>query len=108
MVWLPQPGRDTGALLLIGQLVAVDGGGVEAASSGQSMWVNDRGDGSGPWRLVGAPIGLAAAPASGNWCQNYSTALLPSNDGTRLHMLQTDFGDDGRCLARYGSGAMTP
>ena len=107
MVPVPGSGGAEGTLLLIGQLVAVENGGIDAASNGQSMFVNDRSDGSGAWRLAASPIGLATAPATGNWCQNYSTALLPSADGTRLLMLQTDFGADGRCLARYGSAALS-
>ncbi|HEU4459826.1 MAG TPA: sialidase family protein [Methylibium sp.] len=106
MVWVPTAGTAHGALLLIGQLVSVEGGGVDAAVNGHSMFVDDRGDGSGPWRLVAAPIGLPVAPAVGNWCENYSTQLLPSSDGTGLVSLQTDFDDEGKCLARHGRGAL--
>lgn len=104
---VPSPTAPGGAtLLLIGQLVALESGGVDTAVNGRSVFVATSGDGSGPWRAAAAPIGLPAAPALGNWCQNYSTAMLPSSDGTRLLLMQTDFGADGRCVARYGSGAL--
>jgi hypothetical protein len=107
LTWAPAAGRAGGALLLIGQLVATADGGVDAANNGQALLVDDSGSGNGPWQLATTPIGLASAPAVGNTCQNYSTAMLPSADGTRLVMMQTDFGADGStCVARYGSGLL--
>ena len=38
--------------------------------------IDRSGDGSGPWEMVAAPIGVPSAPSVTNWCQNYSTALL--------------------------------
>ena len=56
---------------------------------------------------VAAPIGLPSAPLTTNWCQNYSTPLLPSLDGSRIMMMQTDSTADGGCVARFGEGGLT-
>jgi hypothetical protein len=70
------------------------------------LLVNDDVETGAEWHMVPAPIGLAAPPAVSNWCQNYSTPLLPSADGTRLLLMQTDSTGDGGCAARFGSGPL--
>ena len=58
--------------------------------------------------MVSAPIGLPSAPVVTNWCQNYSTPLLPSADGARVLLMQTDSTADGGCSARFGGGRLAP
>ena len=108
LAWSGAPGRANGAFALIGQIVAGDGAGIDVSGNGRVLLLNDRADGGGDWRLVAAPIGLASAPQATNWCQNYSTPLLPSRDGTQILMMQTDSTDDGGCLARFGRSALPP
>ena len=72
------------------------------------MFVDDSGEGAGAWRMVDAPIGLANAPRVTNWCQNYSTPLLPSADGSQIVLMQTDSTGVGACTARFGRGRLPP
>lgn len=97
----PQP---DGTLLLIGQLLAAEDRAADLSPSGRTVMA---GDGT-QWRLAAAPIGLPSPPATTNFCQNYSTPLLPSADGTQLLMMQTDFDADGTCRARFGRAALRP
>jgi hypothetical protein len=106
LVWLAETGHAHGALALIGQIVAGPSGAVDPVDNGQVLFINANGDGSGDWRMVAAPIGLAQPPSTTNWCQNYSSALLPSADGLSLLMMQTDRSDAGACLARFGTGTL--
>jgi hypothetical protein len=46
------------------------------------------------------------SPSVSNWCQNYSTPLLPSADGNSILLMQTDSTVDGGCNARYGRGVL--
>lgn len=104
--WMAVPGQPQGAIVLVGQLMATSAPGVDDQGSGRVLMVGSAVEGAADWRLVDAPIGLPVAPLQTDWCQNYSTALLPSADGTQLLMLQTDLDADGRCLARFGQGSL--
>jgi hypothetical protein len=75
-------------------------------ANGRVVFVNRQVDGSDEWRIVTAPIGLPSAPWQTNWCQNYSTPLLPSVDGHSVLLMQTDSTLDGGCNARYGRGVL--
>lgn len=106
LAWTAAAGQPHGVLALIGQIVSADSASVDVSATGQVLFVNDSGDGSGDWRMVPAPIGLASAPLVTSWCQNYSTPLLPSADGTQVLLVQTDSTSDGGCAARFGRGAL--
>jgi hypothetical protein len=106
LAWLPTPGEANGTLVLIGQIVSNGAQGVDAANNGRVLFVNTTADGSGPWRMVSAPIALPSPPSTSNWCQNYSTPLLPSVDGHSVLLMQTDSTVDGGCNARYGRGVL--
>jgi hypothetical protein len=108
LAWTGAPGRATGGFVLIGQIVAGDGAGVDVSANGRAFLLNERADGGGEWRLAAAPIGLASAPQASNWCQNYSTPLLPSPDGRQILMMQTDSTAQGGCEARFGRGPLPP
>jgi hypothetical protein len=104
--WTALAGQPNGMIVLVGQIL-VDANGVnDVRGNGRSLFVNTSVDGSGAWRLVDAPLVLPSPPQATNWCQNYSTALLPSADGTQLLMLQTDGNADATCRARFGSGTV--
>ena len=104
LAWTPVSGSPDGALALIGQIVADASDGVDAVANGRVLLVNRSIDATGHWSEVAAPIGLSSAPLTTNWCQNYSTPLLPSLDGSRLMMMQTDSTADGGCVAHFGVG----
>ncbi len=106
--WTAVAGQPNGMIVLVGQILVGTNGTPDAAGNGKSLFVNTSGDGSGPWKLAAAPLALPTPPLATNFCQNYSTALLPSIDGTQLLMLQTDGAADATCRARFGSGAVSP
>ncbi|RZT10296.1 hypothetical protein SAMN05216319_1247 [Duganella sp. CF402] len=106
--WMPVAGQPNGMLVAIGQILFDKNGVVDASGNGKTMFTNTTADGSGPWRAVAAPLALPSPPQVTNWCQNYSSPLLPSADGKSLIMLQTDGGADNSCRTRFGSAAITP
>lgn len=69
-----------GTVLLMGQIL-FDAQGRVAPGNGRTMMVNTDRDAQGAWRSVAAPLATADAPTQSNWCQNYSTPLLPGSDG---------------------------
>jgi hypothetical protein len=106
LAWVAMAGRPAGRLVLIGQIVGTGTAGVDAANNGRAMLVDADAGPGGAWRLVSAPIGLAQPPAQTNWCQNYSTPILPSDDGTEVLLMQTDSATDDGCNARFGKGPL--
>lgn len=106
--WSPVVGQPNGMLIAVGQILVDKNGVPDASGNGKTMFTNTTADGSGPWRAVPTPLALPAPPAATNWCQNYSSPLLPSSDGTSLLMLQTDGGADSSCRTRFGSAALAP
>jgi hypothetical protein len=108
LAWTATAAKPRGVLVLVGQIVAADKAGTEVSGNGRVLFVDDSGEGAGAWRAVAAPIGLASPPQAWNYCQNYSTPLLPSVDGTGVLLMQTDLTADGGCAARFGRGALGP
>ena len=108
LAWTTVAGQPRGVLALIGQIVSADNAGVDVSGSGRVLFVDDSGEGGGEWRMVPAPIGLQSAPTVTNWCQNYSTPLLPSADGAQILLMQTDGTAEGGCAARFGRGRLSP
>jgi hypothetical protein len=106
--WAPVPGQPDGMLIAIGQILVDKNGIPDASGNGKAMFTNTTADGSGPWKLVASPLAIGAPPLTTNWCQNYSSPLLPSTDGKRLAMLQSDGGADQSCRTRFGAAALTP
>jgi hypothetical protein len=108
LAWAALPGHAAGLTVLIGQIVANDAlpAGVDSSSNGRALMVSTGTDGTGPWQMVSAPIGLQTPSTSSDWCPNYSTPLLPSVDGSRVLLMQTDWSSDGLCTARFGSGSL--
>jgi hypothetical protein len=106
MVMFDPPSNALGAIALIGQILVDPSGNVDIADNGRALMMNDDADVEGAWHLASSPIGLQDAPLESNWCQNYSTALLPTLDGRRLLMMQTDRTADGGCVARFGQAEL--
>lgn len=86
-VWLPAQKR----IALVGQILNTGAGGVDAAGNGGTVFISSTADGSGSWTAMAAPVRSPAPPTQTNWCQNYSSPLLPSADGRQLIMLASDF-----------------
>ncbi|WP_431287751.1 sialidase family protein [Roseateles chitinivorans] len=105
-VWLP--GRQR--IALIGQILFTAGGQVDANGNGATIFLSSTADGSGTWTTMEAPVKPLSPPAQTNWCQNYSSPMLPSADGSRLIMLASDFETNAAgqqvCRTRFGSAAL--
>ncbi|WND33067.1 RICIN domain-containing protein [Streptomyces sp. BB1-1-1] len=103
IAWAPAPdGAPNGRLLLIGQRL-LNRDGTPAADSGRTILVNTE-NGSGPWYEIESPVAVPNPEV--NYCQNYSSPLLPSADGRRVLQIATDF-DGTTCRAYYGTGGLT-
>ncbi len=87
--WAPATGFSNGRLFVVGQLLIHDGG--IDPDNGRAVFVNDSLDGSLPWTLLPAPVNILNPPATSNVCQNYSSPLLPSADGSSLLELASDY-----------------
>ena len=79
------------------------------ARNGRVLLVNKAGDPATRWHTVPAPVPVPDACSAScptyQWCPNYSSALLPSEDGTQVLELASDW--DGRaCFSSYAWGPL--
>jgi hypothetical protein len=100
LAWAPSAGSAQGKLFLVGQ-VEYNSDGSVAAGSGHTIWTNTAG-GTGAWTEVAAPVAVASTTV--DYCPNYSSALLPSDDGTRVLEIATDY-DGTVCKPYFATGA---
>ena len=94
-----QHGGAQGSLYMVGQLLETRGGS-PAAGSGATLLKN-RSGGDGTWEPLAAPVPVPEA--YDNYCPNYSSALLPSEDGRSILELATRY-DGTTCKAYFASG----
>lgn len=99
-VWSPSAVSGGGALLLIGQ-VLFESNGQTSPFNGKVIFANLSADGSGPWYTIQSPVQVPNA--YDNYCPNYSSALLPATDGSRILELASAYNSSGVCLSYYGS-----
>lgn len=98
------PKSDGGArVLLVGQLLA-EPDGQPAAGNGSTLMVNED-SGNGPWREIAAPVQVP--DAYNNYCPNYSSTLVPTNDGQNVLEIATDYDDADVCRAYFASGPLS-
>ncbi|GGS14258.1 MULTISPECIES: RICIN domain-containing protein [Streptomyces] len=103
IAWAPAPdGGANGRLLLIGQRL-LDKDGSVAAESGRTILANTE-NGSGPWYEIEAPVNVSDPQI--NYCENYSSPLLPSADGRQVLQIATDF-DGTVCKPYFATGPVT-
>jgi hypothetical protein len=98
IAWTPGGGM-FGRIILVGQVLTLDDGEISPAS-GRVLLTNDR-RGEGVWTQVAAP--LATPVPARDACSNYSSALLPSADGTTLLEVSTRYDRDNVCRAYYAT-----
>jgi hypothetical protein len=98
IAWTPDSGM-YGRIVLVGQVLTL-GNGEMLPASGRVLLTNDQ-RGEGPWTQVAAP--LATPVPSRDACSNYSSALLPSADGTTLLEISTRYDQDNICRAYYAT-----
>jgi hypothetical protein len=85
-----------GAILLVAQLIETPELKL-GARNGRVLLVNSAGNPATPWRTIPAPVPVPDAcsetchPHDYNWCPNYSSALLPSEDGTQVMEFASDW-----------------
>ncbi|WP_443073425.1 RICIN domain-containing protein [Streptomyces sp. NBC_01429] len=103
VAWAPAPdGGPNGRLLLIGQML-LNRDGTPAAESGRTVLANTE-NGTGPWYEIESPVRVTSPSA--NYCQNYSSPLLPSADGRQVLQIATDW-DGSVCKPYYATGGIT-
>ncbi|WP_051840919.1 RICIN domain-containing protein [Streptomyces sp. NRRL F-5126] len=99
VAWLGN-GTAAGRLVLVGQQFREANGDL-ATTSGRTVLVNTE-SGGGNWFPIDAPV--AVPSPDGTYCPNYSSALLPSADGTRLLEIATDY-DGTVCKPYYATAS---
>lgn len=94
------PGGANGTRILhIGQLYSEQNG-KPAPGNGQMILANDN-YGSGPWYEVPAPVHVPNTPD--DTCPNFSSSVLPVDDGEQILQLAADFAD-GTCKTFFAKG----
>lgn len=97
-IWSLSPLSPNGAIVVVGQVLHSADNSV-AQQNGRVLFVNALLDGSGPWHKIQAPVEV---PNSyDNPCPNYSSALLPVEDGRALLELATDYYELKECGAYF-------
>jgi hypothetical protein len=96
------PGGPHGVrIVMVGQIYT-DATGRPQPNNGQVLLVNDD-FGSGDWYERPAPV--AVAGVRNDFCPNYSSTLLPVDDGENVLEIATEY-DQGRCQAYFGKGPL--
>ena len=103
-IWSPSPLSPNGVIIVVGQVLHNADNSV-ARRNGRVLFVNPLLDGSGPWRTIQAPVEV---PNSyDNPCPNYSSALLPVQNGIALLELATDYYALKKCGAFFATKSWT-
>jgi hypothetical protein len=103
-IWTPSPLSPNGVILVVGQVLHNADGSV-APQNGRVLFMNALLDGSGPWSVIEAPVEV---PHSyDNPCPNYSSALLPVQDGTALLELASDYYALQKCGMYFSTKSWT-
>ena len=88
-------------LVMVGQLYA-DPKGKMLPANGQVLLANDK-LGAGNWYEIPAPVKVPKA--YNNWCPNYSSALLPVDNGRNVLEIAADY-DNGVCTTYFAKGPL--
>ncbi|MQA08239.1 MAG: exo-alpha-sialidase [Pseudonocardiaceae bacterium] len=97
------PGGENGTRILhIGQIYT-ENNGTAAPGNGQMILANDN-YGSGPWYEVQAPVHVPNP--RNHTCPNFSSSVLPVNDGAQVLEVAADFAEDGTCKTYFGKGPL--
>ncbi|MFC4056493.1 sialidase family protein [Actinomadura syzygii] len=108
VAWVPGGGPG-GTVLLVGGIVRDADGRLSRDASGATVFAAAA-NGQGGWRTEPAPVRVSfpAEPEQSDVvCANYSSALLPTNDGKGLLEVATKRDKDGVCRA-YASASLRP
>lgn len=102
VAWMDD-GTAEGKLLVVGQLVREADGSI-AEGNGSTIFVNR--NGSSSWLEVPAPIQVP--DAFNHWCPNYSSSIVPLDNGRDYVELASDLDDDGVCRTWFARAAVRP
>ncbi|OZM74805.1 hypothetical protein CFN78_00850 [Amycolatopsis antarctica] len=95
------PGGANGTRILqVGQIY-VDAAGNPLPGNGQTLLANDN-FGDGAWYEVPAPVQVNNP--YDDYCPNYSSTLLPVDDGENVLQVAADYDADGVCKSFFGKG----
>ena len=86
-------------LLMVGQIYT-DRKGKPLPSNGKVLLANNN-FGAGDWYEIPAPVQVPTA--YNNWCPNYSSTLLPVDNGRNVLEIAADY-DNGVCTTYFGKG----
>ena len=93
-----------GKLLVVGQVLHEKDGAV-SGQDGEILFENASEDGSGKWKSIPAPVKVPSANITGtDVCQNYSSSLLPVQEGLALLEMASDWNSAGKCTSYYATG----
>ncbi len=101
-VWSPARGSLAGEFIVVGQTVV---GPDSRNLNGRVLFVNNQPDASGLWRTISAPVQVPAANGH-HPCVNYSSALLPLQDGESILELAGAFPQTGSCSIYSAEGPL--
>ena len=105
-VWTKSAGSPVnGELVLVGQVLHDAGTGTPDMQNGQVVFTNTSKDATGPWTST-LPAPVPVSNPYDNYCPNYSSALLPSADGTALLELASYYNAAGVCLTYSAIGPL--
>jgi hypothetical protein len=89
-----------GRLIMVGQIY-VDPAGRPLPSNGRTLLVNDH-SGDGVWQELPAPVPVP--DARDDFCPNYSSTLLPVDQGRNVLEIAADY-ENGVCTTYFGKGS---
>jgi hypothetical protein len=102
IAWSPGPGPD-GTILLISEML-VNADGSVARGNGKTILGNDQ-SGNGTWYEMPSPVQIDGVDNSG--CRNFSPSLLPTEDGTEVLQMATDYFRPNDCRTYFATGPLT-
>ncbi len=99
-LWLPDaPGG--GTVLVSAQLVVKADGTADPLRTGRVLFAAGKPLSGEPWTMAEAPLDV---PRSfDNYCPNYSSVLLPVQNGSALLELASDYDSGGNCRTYFGT-----
>ena len=77
-----------GLVVLVGQML-YNADGTVATGNGKTLMVNSGGGTNGSWTEIASPVSIP--DPYDNYCPNYSSALVPSSDGTKVTEIATGY-----------------
>ncbi len=100
IAWSPSGGGADGSIMLVGRdLNNADG--TVAEGNNRTIFVNTQ-NGDGTWSEIPAPVEVESTLE--NFCPNYSSPLLPLDNGRSVLQIASDFADDGECKSYFDTG----